>query len=149
MKSTWSLLLLALALLGSANAQALEPFQEASPDRMFEVVCDLNAQPPFKIINRTSGKTLATMDAGVSHRGMDSSWSPNSKLLVVLVTWRWWTEIDVFRLVGGRFERAEGPVADVEDLSFDRWIAPNKLRLGGDDHPRTLVITDRAAKFAR
>ena len=150
MKPTWSLLLLWLALLGSADAQNLEPFQEESPDGKFEVVCDLHAQPPFKIIRQASVETLATMGAeGVSNRCMKSSWSPDSQLLVVLATWKWWTEIDIFRLVGGRFERVKAPVANVEDLSFDRWIAPNKLRLGGDDHPRTLVITNHAAKFAR
>ena len=57
------LLLLWLALLGSADAQNLEPFQEESPDGKFEVVCDLHAQPPFKIIRQASGETLATMGA--------------------------------------------------------------------------------------
>ena len=150
MRLTLPLLPLSLALLGPASAPAQLLFHDPSPDHKFEAVCDRLAQPPFKIIHKASGETLATMDAEhMSRHGVDSLWSPNSQLLVVLINWRRWTEIDIFRLVGGRFERAAGPIADVEYVSLDRWTAPNKLRLRGDGGPLTLVITNHAAKFTR
>ena len=151
MKSTWSLLLLlALALLGPAEARALLPFQDESPDHKFLLVCDLAAQPPFRIIDQISGEVVASLDDdGVSQYNMVSSWSPNSKLLVVLATWKRWTQIYIFRLVDGQFVCTKDPMDYGEDLSFGRWIAPNKMRLKVEDHPRTLVIADQTARFAR
>ncbi len=76
MRSTRSILLLSLALLGPANAPAQRPFRDPSPDRKFEAVCDRLAQPPFRISHRTSGETLATMDAEpMSRHGVGALWS--------------------------------------------------------------------------
>lgn len=67
----------ALTPLSPAKARAVTPFQDSSPDDKFEVVCDVQAQLPFKIINQASGKRWRRWTANMYFASWDRWISPN------------------------------------------------------------------------
>jgi hypothetical protein len=137
-----------LVSLAVAVASASTKFAIASPDSKFDAVCDFASIPPFRIVQRNTGRFLASMDEErVGNRGLDATWAPDSRVLVVLVHWRLGDAIHVFRLSDNRFRRDEGPAAPEAFLDFAGWAAPNKLELKGEKKKYMLTITPDGASF--
>jgi hypothetical protein len=142
-----SVILLSLAVASVANGQSRK-FVTPSPDGRFDAICDFTEAPPFKIVERASGKALLSMDdERVGNHGLDASWSPDSKTLVVLVQWRLGIQIQVCRFVGEQFERTEGPNPPEDFLTIDQWDGSTKLRLKGDKRSYALEIGPTGARF--
>lgn len=143
-----SLLVCLLASIPTAVGGASTKFTIASLDSKFDAVCDFASIPPFRIVQRETGRFFASMDEErVGNRGLEATWAPDSRVLVVVIEWRLGVAIHVFRLTEDRFERTEGPTPPEEFLELGRWVAPNRLELKGKKKKYTLTITSESASF--
>lgn len=140
-------LLLVLITPSLATGQSRK-FVMSSPDRRFDAICDFSEAPPFKIVERASGKSLLAMDdERVGNHGLSASWSPDSNTLVVLVEWRLGVQLQVCRFTNGQFERTEGPSPPEDFLTLGQWDGSTKLQLKGEKGSYALKVGPTGTSF--